>query len=87
MDRLRIATLTPAPQVVRRAIVCACVSLLLAVVLVVTLFVASAAGLELAWLVVALFIACLGALVASLAAFLKEINESLLALRLDLFEP
>jgi Protein of unknown function (DUF2721) len=82
----QVAILWRRAQLVRRAIVCACVSLLLAAVLVVVLFVATAAGLELAWLVVVLFIACLGALVVSLVAFLKEIDESLLALRLDLFE-
>jgi uncharacterized protein DUF2721 len=71
-------------QLVRRAIALACVSLLLAAVLMMALFVATLARFEIAWLVVTLFVACLGALVGSLIAFIQEINESLIALRLDL---
>jgi uncharacterized protein DUF2721 len=71
-------------QLMRGAIALACVSLLIAALLVIVLFVATLARIEVAWLVVTLFVACLGALVASLVAFLQEINESLVALRLDL---
>jgi hypothetical protein len=70
---------------VRRAIALASVSVLLAAVLVIALFVAALARLELGALVIGLFTLCLCALTASLVSFIQEINESLEALRLDLF--
>lgn len=70
---------------VRRAIILASVSVLLAAVLVIALFVAALQHAEIGALIVALFTGCLAALIGSLIAFIAEINQSLLALRLDLF--
>jgi uncharacterized protein DUF2721 len=71
---------------VRRAITFAAVSLLLAAVLVIAIFVAALRHAEIAVLIGTLFGGCLAALIASLVAFIGEINQSLLALKLDLFD-
>lgn len=70
---------------VRRAITFGAVSVLLASVLVIALFVAALARLEMAALIVTLFGGCLAALIAALVSFIAEINQSLIALKLDLF--
>jgi uncharacterized protein DUF2721 len=80
----QLAMLWRRAQLVRRAIALACVSLLVAAVLVMALFVGSLARVEIAWVVVALFVTCLAALVASLLAFIQEINVSLSALRVEI---
>jgi len=72
-------------RLVRHAIAFGSVSALLAAILVIALFVAALARLEIGAIVTALFVACLVALIASLAAFIVEINQSLNALRVDLF--
>ena len=68
---------------VRRAIILAAVSLLFAAVLIISLFIATALGAEVAWLVAALFIACLCCLIVSLIFFIIDVNQSLGALRLE----
>ncbi len=70
---------------VRRAISFGAVSVLLAAVLVIALFVAALAHLEIGVVIVTLFTGCLASLVAALVAFIAEINQSLIALKLDLF--
>ncbi len=62
-----------------------CLSVLLAAALVIVLFAAALAHLEIAWVLVALFTACLLTLIASLVVFLQEIDISLEALKFDLF--
>jgi hypothetical protein len=69
---------------VRRAIVLAVVSLLCAAVLVITLFLAAVLRWEAVVVVVALFACCMLALIASLVAFLQDVNHSLTALKLEL---
>ena len=70
---------------VRRAIILASISVLLAAVLVMALFMAALRHADIGGLIVFLFGGCLAALIGSLVAFIAEINQSLLALRLDLF--
>jgi len=76
--------LTKRARLLRQAITLAIVSLLSAAVLVITLFVAAVFALEVGVLVVALFVCCMGSLIGALLAFLREINLSLAALRLEL---
>lgn len=76
--------LTTRARLVRQAITLAIVSLLSAAVLVITLFVAAVFTLEVGVLVVALFVCCMGSLIGALIAFLRDINLSLAALRLEL---
>ena len=74
-------------EYLRRAITAAAVSVLLAALLVITLFLTAVLGLEDAWLISALFISSLAALIFSLVAFLQDLNESLLAFKLDIGVP
>ena len=71
-------------EYLRRAITAASVSVLLTALLIITLFVIAVLRLEAAWLISALFIGSLGALIFSLVAFLRDLNESLLAFKLDI---
>ena len=68
----------------RRAIVLAVVSLLCAAVLVITLFLAAVLRWDAVIVVVALFACCMLALIASLLAFLRDVNQSLTAIKLEL---
>ncbi len=72
-------------RLVRQAIVFGCLSVLLAAALVIVLFAAALAHLEIAWIIVTLFTACLLTLIASLVLFLQEIDISLEALKFDVF--
>jgi hypothetical protein len=68
----------------RRAIVLAVVSLLCAAVLVITLFLAAVLRWDAVIVVVVLFACCMVALIASLLAFLRDVNQSLTAIKLEL---
>jgi len=81
-EQLRI--LTRRAEYLRRAITAASISVLLAAVLIITLFITAALRLEDAWLIGILFIAAMGFLIVSLIAFLQDLNESLLAFKLDI---
>lgn len=69
---------------VRQAITLATVSALFAAVLVITLFLAAVLRWEAGVAVAVLFICCMGFLIGSLVAFLRDINLSLTALRMEL---
>ena len=71
-------------RVIRFAITMAAMSLLLAAVLIVSIFLTALLQLEVGILISLLFIGCLLALVFSLCAFLLDIHLSLVALRLEL---
>lgn len=70
----------------RRAITLASFSVLLAAVLIITIFITAAFHIEDAWLVMILFIGAMGSLIVSLVAFIQDLNESLAAFKLDLGE-
>jgi hypothetical protein len=69
---------------VRWAVTLSTFSIFLASVLIVTLFVAALMQLEIAWLISAIFIACLLALISSAISFLREIQQSLITLELEI---
>ena len=71
-------------RLIRTAIAFAGTSVLLASVLVIALFVASLLNLEVAPLIVLLFAACMATLIASLVVFLRDINVSLAALKVEI---
>ena len=71
-------------QVIRLSIIMAALSLLLAAVLIIVLFVTALAKLEAGFFIVLLFICCMACLIISLAAFIRDIQLSLHALRLEL---
>jgi hypothetical protein len=84
--RAQLDVLWNRAQVIRLAIALASMSALCAALLVAALFVAALFHLEVAWLIVLLFIACLAALVGSLVVFLRDVNLSLAALALETAE-
>jgi hypothetical protein len=71
-------------RLLRSAITFATLSVLVAAVLVMALFLAAFLNVEVVLLVAILFIACLLSLIISLLAFLQDINLSLVALKLEL---
>ena len=71
---------------IRLAITFASISALLAAILVVMLFLSALLRIEDAWLISVLFILCMGTLIASLIVFLRDINRSLTALKVELEE-
>ena len=74
-------------ELIRLSIIMAALSLLLAAVLIIVLFITALARLEDGFIIVALFICCLLSLIASLAAFIRDIQLSLRALKLELGYP
>ncbi len=70
-------------RLLRRAIVLAAMSVLLAACLVISLFIVTLLRLEAGGLIVALFTACLCCLIGSMAAFIADINQTLSALKLE----
>lgn len=73
-------------RLLQRAILFSVLCVLFAAVLIITLFFTAAMHFEDAWLVGGLFVCALGSLVASLIAFLQELNQSLIAFHLDIGE-
>ena len=80
----QLQILTRRAEYLRRAITAASISVLLAAVLIITLFITAVLNLEDAWLIGLLFISAMGALIFSLVSFLQDLNESLLAFKLDI---
>ena len=70
-------------RIVRGAITAASVSALLAAVLIIVIFVGALFKLSWAVGIVGLFVSCLASLIASLALFIRDVNLSLKALRLE----
>src|SRR5436190_6728591 len=71
-------------RLIRLSIILAAVSVLLASVLIIVLFLTALMKLEVALLVSVLFISCMVSLIVSLVPFIMEIHLSLFALKLDL---
>jgi hypothetical protein len=71
-------------RLIRLSITLAAVSVLLASVLIIVLFLTALWNLEVGLLLSLLFIACMVALSGSLVAFIRDINLSLGALKLEL---
>lgn len=69
---------------IRKSIILSTVSALLAALLIITLFIATLLKLDAGWLIAVLFIGCLIALIWSLWLFLRDINQALLALKLEI---
>jgi hypothetical protein len=74
-------------RLLRMCIILASTSLLLASLLIIALFITALLRVEDATVVVALFIACMGTLVASLSVFIYDINVSLKAVKLEVGSP
>ena len=70
-------------ELVQRSVTFAVLSIFFAAVMIVVLFLAALFRFEVAWLISVLFVVCLAALIASLSAFMSEINEALEVLDLE----
>ena len=82
--RSQVAIIYRRAKMIRMSITLAALSALLAAGLIVTLFVTALLQWQNGWLVSLIFIACMISLIASLVAFIRDINLSLLALKLEL---
>ena len=71
-------------DIIRKSIILASVSLLLAACLIITLFVAALLRWDAGGVIVCLFAGCLLALIGSLLLFIWDVNQALAALRLEL---
>lgn len=85
-DRIRaqLRILLSRAILIRRAITLAAVSVLASAVLVIVLFVTALFRLEDAWLIGILFIGSMLCLIGAIAGFILDINQSLLAMHLEL---
>lgn len=84
--RAQLAILSRRAGLLRSAITLATISVFLATLLIVTLFITAAMKVEDAWLLSVLFVSALASLMGSLAVFLREVAASLLAFKLDIGE-
>ena len=80
----QLAVLYQRAKIIRMVIILSTTSVLLAGLLVISLFFAALLQLESAFFVILCFILCMAALIASLLLFLIELQMSLRALRLEL---
>jgi hypothetical protein len=71
-------------RLIRLAIIMATVSVLMASVLIIVLFLTALLKLEVGLWIALLFVCCLAALIISLGAFIRDIQLSLKALKLEL---
>jgi hypothetical protein len=87
-DRQRLAKqveiLYRRARVIRLSIIMAAVSVLVASLLIIGLFLTALWSWEVGLVIVLLFICCLSSLIVSLAAFIRDIQLSLHALKLEL---
>ncbi len=71
-------------RVIRLSIITAALSVLLVAVLIIVTFLSSLLKLELGFPIMLLFIGCMASLIISLGAFIRDIQLSLKALKLEL---
>lgn len=82
--KAQLVILAHRASLLRNAIIFATLSVLLAAVLVIVLFVVAAFQVEHVWLILFLFSGSMGSLIVSLILFLMDINQSLIAFKLDI---
>ena len=80
----QLSILAHRAHLLRQAIILLCVSILLAALLIISLFLAALLRWEAGWLILVLFVGCLAALIAAMVPFIEDVNQSLKALELDL---
>lgn len=72
-------------RLIRLSILFAAISLLCAALLIIILFITALFGIEDSWLLSIIFVVCMGSLIASLIAFITDINRSLSAFKVELY--
>ncbi|MDP8247415.1 MAG: DUF2721 domain-containing protein [Candidatus Tritonobacter lacicola] len=73
-------------ELIRRAIILASISVLLAAILIIVLFIAVLLNLEAALIIIVLFIGCMLTLIISLITFIKDVNQTLIAFKVEIKE-
>jgi hypothetical protein len=73
-------------RLLRQAIVLGVLCVLFSAMLIITLFFTAALRIETTWFIGGIFICALGSLIWSLIEFLRELNEALIAFRLEIGE-
>ena len=81
--KAQLSILLSRAALVRGAIAAASVSVLLAAILIIVIFVSALLGTGPAVAVAGLFVACMTALIVSLVLFIRDVNLSLRALKLE----
>lgn len=79
----KLGILSQRAKILRSSIAMASLSVLLVAVLVILLFCGALLGVQIAGLIIALFIGCMCSLIGSLVCFIWDVNLSLQALWLD----
>jgi len=82
----QLVVLVRQARLVRSAIFLAVISVLLASILIILLFLTALVGFNGATLIILLFFACMASLIASLILYLVDINASLTAVKLEVGE-
>jgi len=80
----QIKILSKRADLIQRAITLASVSVLLAAILIIVLFLMALLQVNAAWLIIVLFIGCMVSLIGSIIAFIQDIHHALEALKLDI---
>lgn len=84
--RAQIQILRSRAKLLRTSITCAAVSVLCAAVLIIGIFIGSLTNLSPSAFIVIMFCSCMLSLIGSLVSFIKDVNRSLAALDLDMYE-
>ncbi|MBN1537850.1 MAG: DUF2721 domain-containing protein [Anaerolineales bacterium] len=84
MGQIRI--LAKRAKLLQQSIILVTVSVLFAAVLIIALFLTALFHFEYAWLISTLFIGCLAALICALVIFIRDLNLSLEAFKMDIME-
>lgn len=71
-------------HLVRLSILMGALAVLLAAILIIFLFLTALIALEATWLLASLFIACMACVIVAIIVFIRDINLSLAALKLEL---
>ena len=73
-------------RLIRLSILLAAISVLSAAVLIIVLFITALFNIQDAWLISILFVTCLLSLIGSLIVFITDINRSLAAFKVELYD-
>jgi hypothetical protein len=80
----QLAILWRRAQLLRTAITLAAFCVLLVAILIIVVFIGAVLKLEIGFVVITLFVACLTSLIGSLAYFIRDVNMSLHALEMEI---
>lgn len=80
---VQLEVLARRARLLRRAIWWSSMSVLLAATLIIAIFIAALFHIEISWIVALLFVACMLSLIGGLVAFMRDLDQSLIALNAE----